>query len=566
MIGGHQDQSGDIIRRLDDIDNRLWESVEEDLFLDQRDGRSRIEVYPAHLLLPQVIEHQEPKHDNEQIEEGAMTDMKHDSSSNTMDPSSMQLLALSSPEGVADYVRSTPKFQTFFIRQSFSWGPLLVTNELFSGLLLNARLPQHLKSFIMFFGAREREVEISPPALRFTPLSSTEHSPGHSHQCTYGLRFVERNLRHNISPPSKAWSLRQCAISCNYDDKEAGASWAFVAISANMQQRLDAAALAGNFRHSTDPFEVHQLIIDSAITSWRQYLIDLSGETDAHYAQILGTSPNDKGPVNLHEAGRRQDLLMLDETLLNVLLAITATTDTSSGLSASWEFLLGDTSTLDPHYLNLMRRSFVHHQRSLALLSAQVTHLRTKLGGIISLLSSFLDLSSGYSLQNLALQAGEENEEMRRLTDRMHKLAEKSTQDAAAVKVLTILTLIYLPVTVVSNFFSTSFVSSKSSADGPESISVTDDWWILLAASIPLTLLTIYIWIVWTRIQADSRGQVWWKYVLGIQLFSSGVSHGSLERGNAKTKNPAHGEKAYSRAPTDGPFAHGLRRTPSGFC
>ena len=43
----------------------------------------------------------------------------------------------------------------------------------------------------------------------------------------------------------------------------------------------------------------------------------------------------------------------------------------------------------------------------------------------------------------LAEEARKENLAMRRLT-------EKTTQDAAAVKVLTIITLIYLPATVVS--------------------------------------------------------------------------------------------------------------------
>jgi hypothetical protein len=50
---------------------------------------------------------------------------------------------------------------------------------------------------------------------------------------------------------------------------------------------------------------------------------------------------------------------------------------------------------------------------------------------------------------------------MRKLSESMHELTKKSMQDAAVVKVLTILTLVYLPTTVVSNFFSTSFVNSE---------------------------------------------------------------------------------------------------------
>ena len=58
-------------------------------------------------------------------------------------------------------------------------------------------------------------------------------------------------------------------------------------------------------------------------------------------------------------------------------------------------------------------------------------------------MASFLNLGNGYSLENLAKQAREENQ-------KIGELAAKSSRDAAAVKVLTIMTLVYLPATVVS--------------------------------------------------------------------------------------------------------------------
>jgi hypothetical protein len=52
-------------------------------------------------------------------------------------------------------------------------------------------------------------------------------------------------------------------------------------------------------------------------------------------------------------------------------------------------------------------------------------------------------LGNGRSLEDLGREAREEN-------CQIHELAKKSTQDAAAVKVLTIMMLVYLPATVVS--------------------------------------------------------------------------------------------------------------------
>ena len=58
-------------------------------------------------------------------------------------------------------------------------------------------------------------------------------------------------------------------------------------------------------------------------------------------------------------------------------------------------------------------------------------------------LSSLLNLSNGLSLRQLAEEAKQENHDMR-------NLAQKTAQDATAVKVLTIIALVYLPVSVVS--------------------------------------------------------------------------------------------------------------------
>jgi hypothetical protein len=52
-------------------------------------------------------------------------------------------------------------------------------------------------------------------------------------------------------------------------------------------------------------------------------------------------------------------------------------------------------------------------------------------------------LGNGLSLEDLGNEARDENSQI-------HKLTKQSTQDAAAVKVLTIIMLVYLPATVVS--------------------------------------------------------------------------------------------------------------------
>jgi hypothetical protein len=84
-------------------------------------------------------------------------------------------------------------------------------------------------------------------------------------------------------------------------------------------------------------------------------------------------------------------------------------------------------------------------------------------------------------------------EEARREGKVMHALTEKATQDAAAVKVITVITMIYLPLTVVANFFSTQFVTQKPVGES-HAIKVADNWWTLAAVGLPLKAVTFFMW------------------------------------------------------------------------
>jgi hypothetical protein len=77
----------------------------------------------------------------------------------------------------------------------------------------------------------------------------------------------------------------------------------------------------------------------------------------------------------------------------------------------------------------------------------------------------------------------------------MHTLTEKATQDAAAVKVITVIAMIYFPLTVVANFFSTQFMIQKSVGEC-YMIEVVDNEWILAAVGLPLMAATFFRWWV----------------------------------------------------------------------
>ncbi|KAG9238273.1 hypothetical protein BJ875DRAFT_539740 [Amylocarpus encephaloides] len=77
----------------------------------------------------------------------------------------------------------------------------------------------------------------------------------------------------------------------------------------------------------------------------------------------------------------------------------------------------------------------------------------------------------------------------------MQYLAEQTKKDAAAVKSLTMITLIYLPTTIIANFFFTEIVQTNENGH----TRLTENSWLLAAISALLTMLTLALWWIWVR-------------------------------------------------------------------
>lgn len=474
---------------------RVFDDLKSSIFLEPDNGDARLEVYSPISLLPEDDEFEEKRNGRDATRVQALG-----------------LVALKDAHALRQYIATTSGFQAFYIRQFNSYSPLSITSELFEILVSEKLVSPQFKDFILYMGERDREIEIAPPRLRWRPVSNP-HAPKqqtNTCECMFGLRFVELNGRGNTRNPTSRWSLRQSAVYSTFQRGGADSTWIFVTISKIAQQRIEEYLGACLQESCPDPFEIYLLLIDTIMSNWRPYLVDLAAETDEHAVRLLGASPDDQGPISMADCGERQALMILDDKMLNATLAIQSTADNVRSQLEFFKSFSSSNGSPAPTNHDTISSMFLEQSRELELLSSRVDALRSRLRGITSLVSSFLDLSNGFALQGLAKESGRENEEMRKLSENMYRLTEKSTQDAAAVKVLTILTLIYLPATVVSNFFSTSFVNSVPSSGEAAHIVVSSDWWIFVAASVPLTLLTLYIWLVWMRIQAYKRYPWWW--------------------------------------------------------
>ncbi|KAL4761094.1 uncharacterized protein BDW70DRAFT_159963 [Aspergillus foveolatus] len=70
----------------------------------------------------------------------------------------------------------------------------------------------------------------------------------------------------------------------------------------------------------------------------------------------------------------------------------------------------------------------------------------------------------------------------------------RTVQDATAVKLLTLIGLVFLPTTMVENFFSTQFVQTEGG-----SLQISKHVWVMVAVAVPLTAFVFFCWRVWVR-------------------------------------------------------------------
>ncbi|PVH83609.1 hypothetical protein DL98DRAFT_569681 [Cadophora sp. DSE1049] len=128
---------------------------------------------------------------------------------------------------------------------------------------------------------------------------------------------------------------------------------------------------------------------------------------------------------------------------------------------------------------------------------------------LLSNLMEYQSSSASLASKLLAQKAQSSAERMEMMTKSMHDIAKKTKQDAAAVRIITLVTLVYLPGTFISTLMSTDIVKFQSDTRMFQQGALQ----LYLALTIPFTVVTFLVWYgmyLWTkhldRIQEKDNG------------------------------------------------------------
>ncbi|RHZ43576.1 uncharacterized protein CDV56_100709 [Aspergillus thermomutatus] len=388
--------------------------------------------------------------------------------------------------------------QIYTVRHLRSWTTLDISYETIEHLLAAHNVFDHFWRCMLTFGIKFQENEYDFPPFRANNEQNT-------HSRVNELAYVIRRVEPNNSSTDKGvcpWSIRQTGVyhkmiyPNRYRQNALRSTSVFILIApSRAAERIIAQRLPENVSQDDtfgQDFLIHEHIVRDSLKGWMDYQVWLEAECKQIANRVLVLDILQRGnngePRSIYvSAEDRQRLKQLDDYITDMLVILQTMVDSISRIGTACRRHCqtscdGTGSCLCSNKIEEFGEYAAEAQTSLN--RAKILRERVQSTEQLCLhLSDLLAYEEAAALTQLAHASRIESQEM-------VKLAAQSARDAAAVKVLTIIGLVYLPTTIVSNFFSTEFVHLNDKGN----LQISHQVWILAVVSAPLTVLTVITW------------------------------------------------------------------------
>ncbi|KAF7443614.1 hypothetical protein A1F99_116880 [Pyrenophora tritici-repentis] len=143
-------------------------------------------------------------------------------------------------------------------------------------------------------------------------------------------------------------------------------------------------------------------------------------------------------------------------------------------------------------------------EKDLRMLESQIETLLLLLNNRKTLVSGMLQHRSSKASEFYAKESRESAARMEEMTLTMQALAVKTTQETVSMRVITTVTLFFLPATFIATFMSTDILKFENDRQDLQTKGLS----IYLAISLPLTAFTFFVWYViyrWAKMKTEAR-------------------------------------------------------------
>ncbi|KAJ9656960.1 hypothetical protein H2201_008363 [Coniosporium apollinis] len=319
-------------------------------------------------------------------------------------------------------------------------------------------------------------------------------------------KFDKQNILHKPNLDGVAelkrrtWSIRQAAFHHQFDVEEGTTLWISTKGGLDdLKERVE--SLTGpngrledrSFGTTAECFRsslaVHLMYCHWSTEGWRWYIEFLEDaiETETRKAVI---EPNN--PARPYSPRDLQTVQAYEDKTNEAIMILEANLDVMTSLRGFYEALLKNKA----FPLTTETACFDGVNMFAAQINNMIHDFKMHIARAKLLIRISADRKS-LILQHLQSQA----------TQKMEDLTSMSHKEAIVMRIITIVTLIYLPATFVSTFFSTDIIKYENPNGGSASFSKSalERW---LQVTLPLTALTLFIgWIGFKRAYAKRKSE-----------------------------------------------------------
>lgn len=320
----------------------------------------------------------------------------------------------------------------------------------------------------------------------------------------YNLRYVEETGRD-----SHPWSLRRMGVYQKYSAEAKTSVWIFV------QATSIAKKLAKISAEARDPLHLafHVSLLSSTMGKWTGYLKSLDrkirekAENTRFFKSENIQTQTANPPVTFSDIQRLeflqesiQDVIMILEENLKILEGIRALSKSSKYRGMMTSAGPSEMTMQMEEELEICVSRFTMHRGWAEML---LSRIRSTCVLTTALLGYRNDVSIHQNTENMAMIAKATENDSRT----MLRLAEAAARDSITVRLITVITVIYLPGTFMATLFSTNFVNQASQdTSGPSSTSHQALIYATITAA--LTLVTVSVAYFWDSREKQKRSSV----------------------------------------------------------
>ncbi|KAH8688246.1 hypothetical protein BGZ61DRAFT_533042 [Ilyonectria robusta] len=386
-------------------------------------------------------------------------------------------------EDIISVERKDPKCRFIYIFGQHTRARLNITRSMLTEILTFHQVSPNYLDFLFVFGLQSEQHDLRFSSFREQSSLRKECKSfgieglarsGRQYQLCYNLKGVTAKYRNHENPSKDEFSIRPAAFYHRFDIENGNALWMVTKGGLDIQGRFkeltgrNARPQDKSFGNPNECFSsslsAHLLFCHWSTEDWRAYIkwLEYIVEKETRMAVLgpIGTGHHHR----IYTAGDIQQLLTLEERISVVITVLESNVEVMDSLKRFYEKLVVNKD------FDLKEDCSYDIDVFASQLSQMMDDFRLQIGrakALVRVMSNRTELVKQHRLE--------------RLNGNLEK-------EAIVVRIVTIVTLIYLPATFVSTLFSTDIIKYQGSPQGNYSAVAMQRW---LQVTLPLTFLTL---------------------------------------------------------------------------